>query len=171
MPTRHAELRFCPLCGANALTQPESKQFNCTACGFSLFLNSAAAAGAILTDGDRILFTVRAKEPMRGFLDLPGGFVDHGEGIEDGLRRELREELGIEVGALRYVGSWPNIYPFGGVTYRTCDVIFTASITGLSPHALDEVSALEWHQRDQLPIERVGFPSLRAALRHFIAPD
>ena len=164
-------LRFCPACGANRLRHPEPKLLKCSACGFALYLNTAAAAGAILTDGDKVLLTVRAKEPMQGYLDLPGGFVDHGEGIEDGLRRELQEELGIEVGDLHYVGSWPNTYPYGGMVYQTCDVIFTASIAGLCPHALDEVSALEWHHKDHLPIDRVGFPSLRAALRHFVTLD
>lgn len=161
------EFRFCPACGADGLNRPESKRLACPACGFSLYLNSAATATAILTDGDNVLLTLRAKEPLQGYLDLPGGFIEHGEGIEEGLHRELQEELGISVRELRYFGSWPNTYPYEGVTYQTCDAIFTASISGLSPQALDEISALEWHHRECLPIDRVAFPSIRAALRRF----
>lgn len=160
-------IRYCPACGRDGVTRPEVKRLWCPACGFTLYLNPAAAAAAILTDGDRVLFAVRARDPGRGLLDLPGGFTDPGEGIEDGLRRELQEELGVTVGPLAYVGSWPNTYPYGGHVYATCDVVFTGSVAGLHLQALDDVADLEWHHRDALPLERVAFPSLRAALIRF----
>lgn len=161
-------LRYCPSCGADGLTRPELKKVHCPACGFTLYLNAAAAAAAILTDGDRILLTVRARDPGKGMLDLPGGFTDPGEGIEDGLRRELREELGVEVGHLTYLGSWPNTYPYGGVTYTTCDVVFTGMVDPTGLQAFDDVAALEWHPLATVPIERVAFPSLRSALRRYL---
>ena len=160
-------LRYCPACGADGLTRPELKKLHCPTCGFSLYLNAASAAAAILTDGERVLLTVRARDPAKGMLDLPGGFTDPGEGIEDGLRRELREELGVEVGPLAYLGSWANTYPYGGVTYTTCDVVFTGTVDPTGLQAMDDVAGLEWHSRTARPFERVAFPSLRSALRKF----
>ena len=159
--------RYCPACGADGLTRPEAKRLHCPTCDFVLYLNTASAAAAILTHGDQVLLTIRARDPGKGMLDLPGGFTDPGEGVEDGLRRELREELGVEVGRLTYLGSWPNTYPYRGVTYSTSDVVFTGPVRPEGLQALDDVAGLEWHPRLALPYDRVAFPSLRAALRRY----
>ena len=163
-----ATLRFCPACGADGLTRPEVKRLHCPACDFSLFLNAATAAAAILTHDDHLALTVRRHEPRQGLLDLPGGFVDPGESAEHGLRRELREELGISVDTLTYLGSWPNVYPYGGVIYQTCDVVFTAPLVHRQLRANDDVAAIEWHPITRLPLERIGFPSIRAALQRYV---
>ena len=53
--------------------------------------------GAILIRGDRILMARRGKIPMKGWWSLPGGALETGELLEDGIRREVREETGLEV--------------------------------------------------------------------------
>jgi ADP-ribose pyrophosphatase YjhB (NUDIX family) len=78
----------------------------CEACGFELYLNVAAAvAGLIRDERGRLLITVRGKEPGKGKWDLPGGFADPNESAEQALAREIREEVGLEVTAMRYFGS------------------------------------------------------------------
>src|SRR5512147_57087 len=117
--------KYCPKCGAAALRPVGQKLLRCSACGFELYLNVAAAvAGVIVDEQGRMVVLVRGKEPGRGRWDLPGGFVDAGETAEEALRREVREEIGLEVTALRYLGSWPNVYEYRGVRYRTLDMGF-----------------------------------------------
>ena len=70
----------------------------------------------------------RANDPGRGKLDLPGGFVDPKESAEAAIKREIKEELKIDIAEPRYLGSYPNIYEYGGVTYHTCDLFFYAKI-------------------------------------------
>jgi ADP-ribose pyrophosphatase YjhB (NUDIX family) len=53
--------------------------------------------GAAIVDGDRALVTVRAVQPEKGKVDVPGGFLEVGEHPVEGLMREVREELGVEV--------------------------------------------------------------------------
>ena len=72
----------------------KGNRFFCPDCDFVLYQNTAAATGCVIETDGKILLLVRGKEPSVGKLDLPGGFVDPGEGVLDGLLRELQEELG-----------------------------------------------------------------------------
>ncbi|MBD3267434.1 NUDIX domain-containing protein, partial [bacterium] len=90
--------QFCPHCGARDFHPASAKKNVCGACGFNYYFNPVGAAAAIILDAlDRILLIRRAKEPAKGTYDLPGGFIDFHETIESGLRREIREEVGLEV--------------------------------------------------------------------------
>src|SRR4030042_605907 len=96
---------YCPACGAREIFFDDIKQFKCRACSFTFFQNVAAAAAAILEYDGKILLVKRGQEPEKGKLDLPGGFLDPKESAEDGLRREIREELHIDLKQLKYIGS------------------------------------------------------------------
>jgi NAD+ diphosphatase len=117
--------KYCPKCGSAALRLVGGKLLRCGACGFELYLNAAAAVAALIADArGRLLITVRGKEPGKGLWDLPGGFVDPGESAEQALRREVREEVGLDVTAMQYFGSHPNTYDYMGVRYSTMDIGF-----------------------------------------------
>lgn len=121
--------------------------FRCTVCDFVYYFNPAVAAGAIVRDASgRGLLVRRAHEPAKGKLALPDGFIDAAEGAEDGLRREIREEVNLEVGELRFLGSEVNRYTYRDVVYPVVDLFFlttAASTEGLA--ALDGVASAAWH--------------------------
>ncbi|HYT59019.1 MAG TPA: NUDIX domain-containing protein, partial [Haliangiales bacterium] len=84
----------CPRCGAKQAALPAGNSFKCAACGFLYYFNPAiAVAGFVFAADGRALFIRRAKEPAKGRLALPGGFVDFNETAEEALRRETREEV------------------------------------------------------------------------------
>ncbi len=124
--------KYCPKCEAAALRTVAAKLLRCEACGFELYMNPVAAVGGVITDGQgRVVVLIRAEDPGKDKWDLPGGFVDPGETAEEALRREVREEVGLEVTALRYLGSWPNVYDYMGVRYRTVDFGFVCQAAGV----------------------------------------
>lgn len=125
------DFNMCPMCGSKNIQFRNNRKWICSDCGFDLYNNIAAAVGIVLYDNEgNILFEVRAKDPRKGFLCLPGGFVDGEERLEDSIVRECREELGAELKEedIAYLCSFPNVYEYKNISYQTCDVFFAAKL-------------------------------------------
>ena len=163
MPPLHL-FRHCPKCAAPV--PGGVNPLECPACGFAYFFNPTVAAAAFVFDSQqRALFLRRAKEPAKGLFGLPGGFIDIGETAEEALRREVREEVGIKVESVAYLCSCPNDYPYRGVTYPVCDLIFTAmTLEPEAVRALDGVDGFEWRKLDAVTETELAFPSMKLGL-------
>lgn len=114
-----------------------------------------AVQGLVERDG-RLLLARRAIDPGRGMWDLPGGILDEGEHPEDGLRRELREETGLDVEPGAFLGAWLD--PYDGRTIL--GLTYEAVAPDGEPVAADDVAELHWFAPDELPAaEEFAFPS------------
>jgi NAD+ diphosphatase len=99
---------------------------------------------------------------------MPGGFVDVGESAEEALEREVREEVGLEVSGLEYVGSHANRYPYAGVTYTTLDLFYRGTVADPDRAiALDAVDSIVWDDPMTVDLDQIAFPSMRYALRRY----
>lgn len=159
--------RFCPRCGTGPHPPPTSNAFSCPSCQFRYFFNPAVAAAVFVrrTDG-RVLLIRRAKDPGKGRLAPPGGFIDHGETAETAAAREIREEVGLEIHQVRFLCSQPNAYHYGEVTYPVLDLFFTAwAAEGAQARVIEEVESLEWVEPASVVPEDLAFPSMQAAWR------
>jgi ADP-ribose pyrophosphatase YjhB (NUDIX family) len=142
--------RFCPRC-AEKLSGDESRK-ECSACGFVAYPSSKATAGALCEDGNgRVLLARRGEEPFKGRWDIPGGFLDEGEHPLDGLRRELREETGLEVEPVELIGIWMDRYGGDSTAEATLNLYWTARVLSGVAEAADDVSELRWFGADDLP--------------------
>lgn len=161
--------RHCPKCGA-PVTEVGCAPFHCGSCDFLFYFNPAIAVGAVLVaPDDTVLLIRRAKDPHRGKLSVPGGFVDAGEVAEEALRREIREEVGFEVERLDYLCSHPNPYHYRGVTYQVLDFFYRGQVKEKSVRAEEsEVSEVCWLSPDAIVLEDIAFDSVRAMLRKFV---
>jgi len=165
-----ASFRYCPRCGQGPSAPPEAPVFSCAACGFHYHFNPAVAAGVIAEDREgRVLLVRRAKEPARGRLGVPGGFVDIGETAEASARREAREETGIDVLDLRFLGSWPNLYEWRGVVYPVVDLYFTGRVgEGEVASARHEVEEVVWLRPEEVDSADLAFPTTRSAFERYL---
>jgi len=165
--------KFCPACGTEGIHWVADRFWRCPSCGFEYFHNVATAAGLILTRGPAVLTVIRAKDPARGKLALPGGFVDPGERAEDAVRRECLEEIGWQPHALTFLASFPNSYAYRSVVYNTCDLYFTADATDLADSELscdhEEVSGVRWIHPATMDPAEIAFDSTRKAIQSYAA--
>lgn len=165
-----ATFQYCPSCGGAALTHQPPREYRCEGCGWHFFFNAAAAAGAILLCNDELMLGVRREDPDAGKLDIIGGFIDFDETAEEGLRRELREELGLAISPeqLTYFCSVPNHYHFDGVLYHTLDIIYTVRFeTRPAVAPADDLADVVWMRIEDIEDDQLAFDSTREALRRF----
>ncbi len=160
--------KYCPQCASGNFGFESEKLLKCEDCGFEFYFNVAAAVAALIADDEgRLLVTIRGGEPSEGMWDLPGGFIDPGESAEDGLRRELKEELGLDVVSVEYFCSAPNpLYEYKGVCYCTLDLAYLCSVEDPSQaKPRTELAGILWMEPEKIDPEKLGF----ASMKHFIA--
>ena len=172
--------QYCPSCGSKGIGF-SGNRFHCRDCGFVYYHNTAAATGCVIHSQEGVLLLVRGKEPALGQLDLPGGFVNPGEGALEGLLRELEEETGwtpplppgrplAEIFTL--FASFPNVYPYRGIVYNTCDLFFTLSAPELREGDLRleaaEIAGVRFVPPKNIDLEELAFDSTKRALRAWL---
>jgi ADP-ribose pyrophosphatase YjhB (NUDIX family) len=172
--------KYCPSCASTNIIF-EKNNFRCPDCGFVYYHNTAAATGCLIRANDNLVFLVRGKEPSIGKLDLPGGFVDPGEGVLQGLYRELQEEIGwvppIPQGASLFnvftlFASFPNIYPYKNINYNTCDMYFSVDAPGLTAQDLhlqkSEIADIRFLKPQEINFDDFAFTSTKKAIQSFL---
>ncbi len=131
-------------------------------CGERYWANAIPAVQGVLERDGKVLLALRALEPRRGFWDLPGGFADETEDPRDTVRREFREETGLEVEPVELLRIDVEPYEHRHVS----SVTWIARGEG-EPVAADDVAELRWFGRDELP--EMAFPGQNEVLRVWAA--
>jgi 8-oxo-dGTP diphosphatase len=156
------DVRFCPRCAAEAkVTYPRS--IVCPSCGYAAFFNPKPVACAIpVNQQDEIILMRRATEPGYGRWTMPGGFVDLGESVPEAARREVREELDIDV----EIGDLVGVY--SSANDRVLVVVYAAT-TAQEPQTTEEALEVASFSRSELPWSDLAFWSDERALRDHLA--
>jgi ADP-ribose pyrophosphatase YjhB (NUDIX family) len=141
----------------------------CAACGREHWQNAKPCANALVVQDGGLLLVRRAHAPWRGSWCAPGGFCGAGEHPIDAAEREVYEETGLRVRAVRFVGIWLDRYcdPDETGEAETISVAYYEAEPVGGPETRPdaaEVSELRWFPLDRLPSDLAPPGTLRAVV-------
>jgi NAD+ diphosphatase len=141
----HATHTHCPRCGADTRIASAGHTRVCLADGSEHYPRTdPAVIMAVVDADDRLLIGRQAAWPEGRFSTL-AGFVEPGESLEQAVRREVREEVGVEIGEVSYLGSQPWPFP------SSLMLGFLARATTVEIDRGDgEIAEARWFTREQL---------------------
>ena len=160
LPTRR--IQHCRVCGAateyRVPADDNRDRAICTACGEIHYENPLNVVGTVPVFGERVLLCRRAIEPRHGFWTLPAGFMELGETVADGARRETDEEAGAQV-ELEGLFTVLNVVRVGQV-----HLFYRARM--LSEHLAPGPETLEARlfREDEVPWDELAFRTVRRTL-------
>lgn len=137
--------QYCGRCGSRTQTKETERAKVCPQCGLHNFPRLSPAIIVAVERGDEILLARSAHFPQ-GLFSVLAGFVEPGETIEECVVREVKEEVGITVGNVRYFGSQP--WPFPNSLMLGFTAEYVDGELELDP---SEIAEAGWFRADSLP--------------------
>lgn len=141
-----ASRRFCGRCGTRTVDSQTERALVCPVCGQTEYPKISPAVIVAITNGDKLLMSRYRENPYRGYA-LIAGFVEIGESFEETVRREVMEEVGLNVKNIRYFRSQPWAFS------DTEMIGFFADLDGDDTIRIqeDELSEAGWYTREEIP--------------------
>jgi 8-oxo-dGTP diphosphatase len=119
------------------------------------YRNPSPTVDLILQCDSRVLMVRRKKDPFKGQLALPGGFVNEGETVEDAMKREAMEETSLEVEPIDILGVYSD--PKRDPRKHIMSVVFVGIIIGGSGRAGDDAESIEWVELADIEKQQIAF--------------
>lgn len=163
----HRSHGFCAACGAASESVQAGWQRSCPACGAQHFPRTDPVVIMLVTHGNRALLGRNAAWP-EGMYSCLAGFIEPGETMEAAVRREVLEEAGITVGAVRYLSSQP--WPFPASLMLGCAAEAISDVITVDPAELEDAL---WVSREEMVDVMAGLhprikPARKGAIAHFL---
>lgn len=154
--------RFCGRCGGEMARDTKERMLYCPRCKNTVYPKISPCIITGITDGDRILLTKYARSGYNHYA-LVAGFCEIGESFEETLRREVAEEVGLEVENIRYWASQPWSFSDSLLAGFFCDVRGSRI-----PRLVDgELKEASWFSRAEIPVSDDGVSLTRAMIEAF----
>jgi NAD+ diphosphatase len=160
---------FCQKCGSKT-NRIRKNIFECISCQRKEFINPKPTNAIIIeSEKGEILFAKRKDNPGKGLWDLPGGFMNPGETIEESMKRELKEETGGTLKKFEYFGSYSGNYLYQGEDLPIIVACFIGKLKNSNLKANDDVEELFFISKSKLLSKKFAFNKIAFhPLRDFI---
>lgn len=154
--------RFCGTCGSRTAHSRTERAVVCTKCGRTVYPRILPAVIVGVKNGDRILMTKYADRPL-AYYALIAGFTEIGETLEETVRREVMEEVGLKVKNIRYYKSQP---------WGIADDIlmgFYCDVDGDDTIRIDrsELKEGQWFRREEVQLQPTDFSLTNEMMKEF----
>ena len=159
---------YCLRCG-NKLNEKVNNYNDCKNCGFRQYINPVQSNSVIIENNKKEILLVKRKfDPKKDYWDLPGGFITIKENLEESTRREIKEELGINLGELYYLGSFPDKYLFQKINWDIIAFSFYTKMPKQKIKISDDISGYKFFAKKNIPYKRLGFKGLKLAINKYL---
>ncbi|MFN3844391.1 MAG: NAD(+) diphosphatase [Paracoccaceae bacterium] len=163
----HRSHGFCAVCGAASQVVMAGWQRTCPTCGAQHFPRTDPVVIMLVTQGNRLLLG-RSPGWPEGMYSCLAGFIEPGETVEAAVRREVWEEAGVRLGAVRYLSSQP--WPFPASLMLGCAAEALTDAITLDPN---ELESAVWVTREDMVSIMAGAhprikPARKGAIAHFL---
>lgn len=158
--------RYCGRCATPTVPADGERAKRCPSCGLLAFPRLAPAVITLVTDDDGRAILARGRNFPVPMYSCLAGFVEPGETLEQAVRREVLEEVGVRVGDVRYRASQPWPFPHSlmvGFTAR-----WTEGAIDIDPA---EIVDAHWYERDALPTVPPGMSIARRLIDAWVAGE
>ena len=127
--------------------------------------NFEIIARAVIVDDNKLLL---CKRKDRDYYFLPGGHVEFGEKAEDALKREIKEELGVEAGDVKFIGAMENFFTEDGTPHHEFNIFFTASLSANKIESCEEHICFHWADAANLARENIVPEKLKDSIKKWL---
>ncbi len=163
-------MNFCSHCGSDQLEMriPDGDhrlRYVCLQCKTIHYTNPNMVVGCIVEKEGRVLLAKRGINPRLGYWNLPCGFLENGETIQEGAVREVFEETGVKV----RLGHLHTVYNL--IHARQVYLIFTAEMIGEHFETTPESTEIAFFDENTVPWEEMAFSSNTFALEKYFKAD
>lgn len=160
-------MNFCAQCGSNKLKRsiPDGDnrlRYICSDCERIHYENPNMVVGCLPIYKGRILLAKRSIEPRKGFWNLPCGFLENDETVQEGAIREVEEETGVRV-TLKHLHTIYNL-PHARQVY----LIFLAEMSDINFHPTSESEAVDLFAPEDIPWKEMAFSSSAFAINKYL---
>ena len=159
-------MKFCSECGNDIvyvkIENDSFKRHLCPVCKYVHYINPKIIVGSLPFIDDFILLCKRDISPSWGKWTIPSGYMEIGESLEDGAKREAFEEANLKYKTIKLYGTY-SIPSIGQVLF-----VYLGRILNSDYHASSETSEVKLFQINQIPWNDIAFPSVEFFLRKYI---
>jgi NAD+ diphosphatase len=160
--------KYCPLCKGD-FKQKSNRLFVCQKCNHKQYINPVPCNGVIIVnDNNQIMLVKRKVAPKKEYWDLPGGFIEPGESFETSVKREITEELGIDIEIKKIVGIYNDIYFYENLEYPTMGIVVSAKLKSSNIKVADDISSFKFFEKKDVLKQKLAFKALRHSLEDYI---
>lgn len=156
---------FCPACGTKLHTGDEEGAGKCPSCGRTWYRHSAPTVGGVIVRDGKGLVSVRGRDPEKGRIDVPGGFLQAGEDAIEGLKRETKEELGVEIESDVDECLTMAVHRYGDEGDFVLALGFRVRLVSGEPRPSDDVAEIKWVSEEDLEALDFAWPHDRELVR------